>query len=387
MSKIGIITMYYQSQNCGGNLQAYALEKFINKHGFDAEQISYDYQHSDAKKDLGATPNGKTLNVKRLFRVGKKVLLRILKNSYYADIIDARKKSFEIFNKNIIKHSFTIYSDKTIQDANNDYEIFITGSDQVWNLNWYDPNFFLSFVDHSKPKIAYAASIAMEQLNSKQSEIVKRHLCDFQAISVRENNAVRLIKSVYEGGVEHVLDPTLLLDANDWDTLCGERMIEENYLFCYFLGENTKERALAKKFARAKGLKIVVIPFANGCFVPEDLHFGDIIIKDSSPQVFLSLIKYAKCVFTDSFHAVIFSNIYHKEFFVFNRSARGEMSSRIDSITHLLKTSERFCNTAQRENLNYIISQPELDYTIINTDFETKKQKSIAFLLESIRGK
>lgn len=109
-------------------------------------------------------------------------------------------------------------------------------------------------------------------------------------------------------------------------------------------------------------------------------------LYDTSPEQFLSLIKHASYVFTDSFHAVVFSNIYQKQYFVFNRSKRGEMSTRIVDITALFGQEERFCRDKTREKLAYITALSDIDYKKENEAFENAKRESIEFLKKNLEG-
>ena len=149
----------------------------------------------------------------------------------------------------------------------------------------------------------------------------------------------------------------------------AKKMIEEKYVFCYFLGENNKERKIAREFAKLHNLRLVTIPHAGGIIQSIDRNFGDKRLYDASPEHFLSLIKYAEFIFTDSFHAVLFSNIYQKQYFVFNRSSKGEMSSRIVDITKLFHQEDRFCAGKEKEKLEYITLLPNIDYTQENEEF------------------
>ena len=115
-----------------------------------------------------------------------------------------------------------------------------------------------------------------------------------------------------------------------------------------------------------------------------DRNFGDEQLYDASPEQFVSLIKYAKYVFTDSFHAVVFSNIYKKQYFVFNRSSEGEMSSRIVDITELFNQRERFCEGKEHETMEYISSLADIDYSVENAVFENSRKKSLEFLITNL---
>ena len=129
---------------------------------------------------------------------------------------------------------------------------------------------------------------------------------------MREKSAERLLQELARVDVQTVVDPTLLLTKEEWDIVCSPRVIEEDYIFCYFLGTNKNERVLAEKFSQLLNIKLVITPQPCGRFqlYSYDRKFGDERLYDASPEQFLSLIKHARYVFTDSFHAVVFSNVY-----------------------------------------------------------------------------
>ena len=291
----------------------------------------------------------------------------------------------QYFNQEIIPHSETIFCNETICNCINDYDAFITGSDQVWNLRWSNFVFLLGFVPSDKVKISYAASIARDSLTSEQKKIFEEGLKDYQAISVREQSAVALLEGLSPVDIQITLDPTLLLTQEDWDKICAERVIKEDYCFCYFLGNNKKGRKIAQTFANKHNLKLIMIPHATGSSISvQDLAMRGQKLYDVSPQQFLSLIKYAKYVFTDSFHAVVFSNIYQKQYFVFRREKNDVSSSRIIDITHLFHQKVRFCSDNKKENLQYLNSLKDIDYTQANPTFERLRQESIEFLKRNL---
>lgn len=385
--KIAILTMYYESANYGGNLQAYALCKAIGKYTrHNAKQICYLWAN-------GIRPlikhQAKTNVARKILRCIKhshhfiNFLLVRIKKDKFNKIFKERKVALKNFNKSLIPHSNVVYSIKDITDSLPYYDAFITGSDQVWNTNSYIPDFFLNFVPSDKIKISYAASISKDSLTDKEKEVFKRSLADFKAVSVREEQAVELIKDLSPVSPVVTLDPTLLLDEIDWDNVCAPRVVQDDYIFCYFLGNNTNERKIAKKFAKEKGLKLVSVPL-TGAKVYSDLKFGDVILPAASPEEFISLIKHASYVFTDSFHAVVFSQIYKRQYFVFNRDSKGSMNSRIINITNLFNTQERFCNGKDRETLKYVQSLNYIDFTHPNKEFEVLKEFSINFLKENL---
>lgn len=397
MKKIGIITLYSHSKNYGGNLQAYALVEVLRKLGQNAEQIDYDMDDgvvvkTDDYKDKFRQLVGKdcVFIVKKLYnaikfrikRLVKKIKLATLYKRYckeYEKGKIARDNEIEKFNR-AVPHSNKKYGIENVIEAQ-DYDLYITGSDQVWNMEWYRKAFFLDFVD-GKEKLSYAASISMIELTDKERTVVSNHLKDYKAISVREKNDLRLLSGIDCVTPQLTLDPTLLLSREDWDKITADIMIDQEYVFCYYLGVDKENRRLAKQFAKKHKLKLVTVPFINGLNCA-DCGFGDERLYVGVEQ-FLSLIKYAKYVFTDSFHAVVFSNIYHRQYFVFNRSSKGEMNSRIYNVTELLENPERFCDTKEKESLQYIETLEPINY---NRDFEKYdilKEQSIKFLLDNL---
>lgn len=367
------------SKNYGGNLQAYAMVTFLNKREYNAAQISY---IMNSRQNVKVSVIVKLKD--KVYKIKQKLtgILNQVEDKKY-NILKRQEKAFLIFNQNI-PHSETIYDNFSVLNCINDYDYFITGSDQVWNLNCYHSAYFLDFVPSTKTKISYAASIAKDSLTNEQKEIFRKSLKDYKAVSVREKSAEKLLEGLSPVEVQTVLDPTLLLTREDWDEVCSERVISEKYVFCYFLGVNKQARNLAEKFARLRKLKLVALPHTGGIKLM-DRKFGDERLYDVSPEQFISLIKHAEYVFTDSFHAVVFSNIYQKQYFVFNRSKKGEMSSRIVDITELFHQEERFCAGKERETMEYVTSLANIDYTKRNEEFEKMKEKSISFLENSLK--
>lgn len=386
MKKIGIVTHYYASTNYGGNLQAYALCQAIRGLDFDAKQISLVLDFASSKLKTKENSLFKRVLRGKVSEFIPKVIDRLrarLARKHIRAYSQQRKTAFVSFNLDLIPHTEEIYKESSISACLDEFDCFVTGSDQVWNPLSYKPSFFLSFVPSEKRKISYAASVATETLSEEQASVFKEHLKDFHAISVREDSAVDLIQPLAPVPVKHTLDPTLLLEASDWDAVCSERIIPEDYVFCYFLGYNQKERKLAKQYAKKHNLKLVTIPMINYGLSVADVGFGDVKLSNASVQDFISLIKHAKRVFTDSFHASVFSIIYNTPFFVFQRGKSGEMSSRITSLLSLFSLEERFC-TYDKSSLSYL---EQLDGEGLHPSYEKyneKKKESIAFLTENL---
>lgn len=382
---IKIITLFYNSTNYGGILQSYALTKKINE--FDnvkACQICYTKIVNASKKRIKLK---KIFNLPLVCRYIRAKIIRLFSLGELKKIKDVKKKRSELFSvfvdKNIPK-TLKEYNRYNIKELIDETDVFLAGSDQVWNVNFYDESYRLEFVPSSKYKFSYAAGVSSGVLTDEQQEVFKKALTSFDAISVREKNAIDTLQALTDKRVEWVLDPTLLLSDKDWDQICSERKVKEKYVFCYFLGALAISNKKITKFAKSRNLKVVCMPYLWGTS-KKDSNFGDYKIYDAAPHDFISLIKYAEYVFTDSFHATVFSHIYKKNFFVFNRAGFKSMNDRIYSLTSLFDTQERFCDTTEKGNLGYIESLPSIDYNRPFPKFDEMKEKSVNFLKENLK--
>ncbi len=342
-NKIGIITHYYKSHNYGGNLQAFALCKYLNNLGFSAEQICYQNKApASLRRSLAFAYHAFFNSVEKI------------KHHSVLENIKLRNRKIEGFNRDEIPHSKRVFSGLDFRDMTDYYDFFITGSDQVWHPLAVCDAYLLNFNKKGINKISYAASVSKDSLTEAEKEYYKKALADYKAISVREQEAVGLISSISQCDVSWAVDPVFLLDRDEWDLYASKRIVNEKYLFCYFLGDDANQRKVAKEYAKSNGLKIVTLPHLKGKFVKEDDGFGDVPLYEISPFDMVSLIKYSDCVMTDSFHALAFSLIFDKKFFVFDRKAAASMASRIRSVLDLFDMSICFCNTDQKISLDYI---------------------------------
>ena len=393
-NKIGIISFYYNNHNYGGMLQAYALCEFLNQSEFNAEQICYVRNNKPLENAKNPTKHDKHkivkyFNPKNYLRFAKKKLYRFA-DKYHISNKPDWKVRIEKFNKfqNSIPHSQEVYYKDTIEQSCKKYDKFIVGSDQVWNMAWTDDTYFLSFLNDKKRKISYAASFGNTNFSDEQLKFIKEKLLGFKAISVREEHSADVLKQILpEKSVEWVLDPTLLLEREDWDKLAAERLIKKKYIVCYIFGEDDKLRNLVKQFAKDKKIKIVNIAHLYDYRITKsDIGFGDYKFNNISPNEFISLIKYSECVFTNSFHACVFASVYHKNFFVFRRHDLMDMTDRIYSLCQLFECQDNFCNTDDKCNIEYINKIYQTNNNKELKLFKKMQNKSKTFLINSLLG-
>ncbi len=376
MVKAGIITHYYKSTNYGGNLQAYALAEYLRKNGVDAEQICFERVPSSGIKSRAIMALS-ALKKAKLALLHPKVSLNIRK----------RNKRISDFNRNAIAHSRRVYTKANIHEAADEYDVFITGSDQVWHPSAVCDEYLLDFVPKEKKKISYAASVATDSLSADVQSRYKKSFADYDAISVREKNATELIAPLYDGCVEHCADPVFLLSGEEWESVLPENKYKEKYVFCYFLGNNPENRKLSSEYAKKLGYTLISMPHLLGRFIPSDEADYEICEYDASPADFISLIKNAEAVFTDSFHASAFSVIYRKNFFVLPRS-KGEnaMSSRIYSLLGSVGAEERFCDTREKQTLSYVLENEKNGYYSEDAELDALICRSKEYLKINVRG-
>lgn len=354
-------------------MQAYSLTQYLLKQGLKVEQIRYNH--------FTALPLQKRAKINIIKIIS---IIRNPEHFYIKMRINHRNKIVVHASEKMVPHSNKVYTEKNVSSCLEDYSAFITGSDQVWHGEW--PAYFLSFVPSGKRKIAYAASTGKSKLTDTDIKMICDYTKDFKAISVREKDtAEALSKALPSSKIEFVLDPTLLLEKTDWETITNSRIIEGKYLFCYYLGNDIRVRSIATEYGRKNGLKVVTIPHMQGRVYSSDLSFGDIQSFDASPKDFLSYIKYADIVFTDSFHATIFSQIFNTQYIIFGRIEHKEMNNRIETLTDIFHTQYRFITEEEHYNLEYIEKLETIDYSITSDRFKMLKKKSKDFLLNSLK--
>ena len=325
--KIGIMTLFHDNYNYGAVLQAYALQKAIEKLGHNAEILDYDRTaepidpvdnsiFSKIRKKLGSIEAyGDVYNLTHLFA----------SKSHYVIGITERKKRFQQFYQNHLKVS-KYYNLGTVSASNNDFDAFVCGSDQVWRPGSFDPNYYLAYAAQGKRKISYAASLGVRELIKAAQQTMLPLIEGLDAISVREQEAAEILKK-FGINAQVTLDPTLLWDRSFWEDIAADGGLEKReYILCYFIGENNANREIARKVSKKKGLPLVAIPGVSR-ILPYDFQYADINKTEAGPDEFLGLIRDAAVVVTDSFHACVFSTVFNTPFVAVERFAQNDSNS------------------------------------------------------------
>lgn len=381
---IKILTFFYNSTNYGGMLQAYALCRFLSIHNYKCEQICY-----------SPTQSGKSSFIKKLKRLNiKKVFIKLhmLGNAMLFKLFckngNIRRQRFRDFQEQEVPHTTNVFTEKNLSLSVSSNDVIIVGSDQVWNPFWTNDNYFLDFVPSGCPKIAYAASLGISSIPPELFINRKKFLDRFHLISVREKIAQQLLSVYTRARIHYVVDPTFLIKREQWDLLCQPPSIKEPYIFAYILGNNKNQKSLIKKIASLLNCKVVYIPHVHFLFNFNDLKIGDYNITDAGPKEFIGLIKNAEMVLTDSFHGCVFSIIYHKKFWAFNRHSANDkenMNSRLDSLFSTLKLQNRYIKSLNIQDLSIDYLQQPIDYVKVQSECDTFIKTSSSLLLNAIK--
>ena len=359
MNKIKIVT-FQNAYNYGAILQCIGLYNFLKKNKYKVEILNYD-----------------NLNISNDYKVFKKVrgnhpVLRFIKYSYRGIVnyknLTLRKNAFENFLNDNSNLTQKMTKEEIIQErfAN---QIFIVGSDQVWNsriTHGIDQIYTLDFSDNIK-KISYAASIGRDNLS--ENDIIK--LCNklgkFNHISVRENTAKELLSGYLKNNIDVVLDPSFLLSEQEWLNVANqnERIINEPYIFVYMsLGECSK---IENYLQRLTNFKIIYIDEKNIFYRNSEN------VSWATPFDFINLIKYSEYVITTSFHASVFSIIFKKKFWVVLPKFVG---SRITDLLEEFKLGNRIVNSVDmfsRKNYEEDINYEEV-FKLVNIKIKKSKE-------------
>ena len=360
--KIKVITCH-EVYNHGASLQEYALLYFLNSNCHNAEAINFKPWYLRYNFSIFHVPP--KFN-KPLF----KYLYIVAKLSFKVKSL-RRQKAFDTFAH------LNIPTDKLLYKSNEDLkknlplaDAYICGSDQIWNSyfeNGKDPAFYLNFVPNYKLKMSYAASFAIETVQKEFKALATENLISFKAISVRETSGVRILQ---EMGIEHVtqvLDPVFLLPSSHWDIFIQD--VAGKFVFIYDFDSSPLIKLIALHLKKEKGYKIYT--------VNHNIMYADKNFYSKGPELFLSLVKQAQHIVTNSFHALTFSLIFNKEVIVINRNV--EINTRMRDLLHLLEM-KRLVNSFEE----YLEVQP-IKYDIVNKLLSEKIISSQEFLLNNLK--
>lgn len=365
--KIGIITIHRSQNNYGAALQAFALWKYVTSLGFDCEIIDlYRPIHPGFQASRGHLPLRKKKKrvIKSFFNKIKSLFLKDNKPNTKRILTPEAVQRFEEFNS-LIKYSHPYFSVDSLYDNPPEYDVYITGSDQVWNptMPYCIEPYFLNFVTNGGRKLSYAASIGISELLPEENSSFRRWLSSYDAISVREKTGSEKICEITgRDNVIQVCDPTFLLEKEAWLRISTPPSVSSKYLLLFTLSFNSLLFEYAMQLKLQSGLELVYLSYGNPVKLPDDCHG----VSDAGPREFLGYLNSAEMVITDSFHGTALSLILQANNFYSYISPKNNRGSRI---TDLLDTY----------NLSSHLLNPEL-----STTYDELSSNNIDWLNESL---
>ena len=361
--KIGVMT-FHNVYNYGGMLQAYALIYALNSKG----AVCIDYIQEDREKHYNVIFSKDYSLKHNLKNFVKKIILK--EN-------EAKNNAFKLFMKEYLPITNSRYSSSDDLDKLNDeFDVFISGSDQIWNPIFsggaIDLNYLLEFSDKTK-KVAYGSSAGSYLFSELEKETLANSLNKFQHIGVREAFLQEQLNSSVQKKIATVLDPTLLLRAGDWRKISKPMNIKDDYVLLYSFDNN--ESCLKIANIVAKKLKCKVLTICPKLFNNKGT---DIQLKAVGPREFIWLFENSKFVVTNSFHGTCFSVNFRKNFFsIYKKSNPYRVLGLLDSIG----LSGRIVKEVNGINsINW-----QIDYNSIEDRIEEVVSFSNDFLAKSIK--
>lgn len=355
--KIGILTQHFLL-NYGGIIQNYALQQVLMKLGHEPLTFEHDTCYSRTRWFL-------------------RTVKHILRNRSFRNLPVYPIYKGRIGNKNFIKFVLKNIKSVPVTDftpsltAQYGIDAYVVGSDQVWrpafNLGPRLGNMFLNFADDKVKKFSYAASFGCKEweYTKEQEKTCSKLARRFDAISVREASAVDLCKNHFGVDASLVLDPTLLLDKEDYGKVCHDVPKKEKHIFVYSLVVSEGVLAVAEKVAEAMGLSIIV------------KQAGRKVKKEDTIEDWFAEFRDADYVVTDSFHGMVFSIIFNKPFSIVMNPSGG--NDRYLSLLSQLGLMERIVS----DELQPVFSA--IDWSDVNHRLTELRKASFEFLKTNLK--
>lgn len=378
MKKIAVVNRT-NLKNYGSILQCFALCEAVKQLGYDCEVI---WEQGNVSKNYD-------FRVKKLMMILAKMIvhpflaLDVLKTLREVKAKPVSEEKIIKFNDFVDKHiEQRFFSNKSFCKIakGNEYVKFICGSDQVWcsTTLYVDPLMYLRFAPMQK-RIAYAPSIGRNYIPSYNWRQMQKYINDIPYVSIREEDGKKLIKELTGRDVPVVLDPTLLVEKDKWDNISYSNIRPKGkYIVLYFLDEPSEinQKGIVN-FFKVNRFKVYSIGqklrFLEKQMLVEDPECG--------PNDFLNLVRNAEMVITDSYHGMLFSIIFEKNFWAIERNYQQyDQSSRHTTILKKLKLEDRYVNTCES------ISMEDIDYDIVYRLLEYLREDSLRYLRQAIEG-
>lgn len=362
--KIGIIT-FHSAHNYGACLQAYALQTLLNNNGYDVNIIDFRNEFIDKNFRPFAIREG---NIYRKIR------------SIAINIVCLNKNVKRYLNFKRFINSYYILTDKVTPSNLDDklgqyFDVIITGSDQVWNPNLAGgllDAYTLNWGCEETKRIAYAASVGDVKIVQNNVEKFRNKLKKIDNISVRETDLKKELEIILEKNINVVLDPTLLLGVDFWNSMAISGP-KEKYLFAYAIGNHDIHQQFVNYVSEKMNMPVIHVERRN--------KYKNVLLNcyEAGPCEFLGLVRDSQIVITTSFHSTVFSILFHKQFWVVPPSDTGE---RILELLKLVGLTNRIIGG--ENDFDKVDLQNSINYSEVDKKIEIAKLDSKTWLFSAI---
>lgn len=357
--KVGILTLP-NSTSYGASLQMFALYQALKKENVEPEIINYQNLYMKEGRHTSVSRNS------RVKKVCSAMLHMRLKQKFHRF-----EKSMRMYPRKPLNQS------DMLSAVSSRYDAAICGSDQVWNpdITGSDLSYFLSFCGPNTKRVSYAPSFGRTILPEDFQALIRRELEMFTQLSVRETDGQKLLKKIIEKDVPIVLDPSFLLDCNEWmqqESKYG--VCNEPYILYYTVRSSHSLLRFCMDLAKKKNMKVVVVGgniFSNLLGRNRDIHYA----CDIDPREWLYLLHHAQCVVTNSFHGTAFSINYQKDFYVEFSSLT---NSRLENIIRIFGLEDRVIKDGKA------LSEASINYFMIADTMDALRKQSIDYLRKAV---
>lgn len=369
--RIALIT-WFSYHNYGSALQVSALHEVLGRLPYHVDVV--DYQPKG--KYTGRQDQGKSLGL--FVDYARKGMVK-LTDAVYSPA--GRERLFDSFLVERLSFTDPCPTLAELEGLNDQYDIFVCGSDQIWAPNVFDPHYFLDFAGDDRLKVAYAPSVGLPRVDDRDVARQMARLCGrIDALSTREESGSRIVSGLTEREVATVLDPTLLLGRDDWAKVAGESglHVDGRYLLAYMLGHDEAQWRRVYALGRRLGLPVRVIPVFG-----RDLRREGCIKEPVGPREFVWLLANASYVCTDSFHGVAFSVNLGREFCAFERfrsTSKINQNSRVYNLLDKVGLRDRL---ATGDAADEALVEP-IDWDGANERLTAEREASISWLRSAL---
>ena len=363
--KINVVTAAPYVQNYGSMLLTYATQRLLEAKDFDVEILNY------SRQSLQEAISFKELLYALAVRDGSKnkpaIVRFAMAIALYSSEMTMAKVVRDFMCKYINISPIRYLDEDSLLNNMPEADIYCTGGDQMWNeqCNFHRTlrEFYLTFAPKDKPKVSFSTSIGKERFDEWELPEVLPLLKEYDLSSVREANTKPYFESLGIQNVYHLIDPTLLLPKEKWKEIVAPCQIKEDYILLYEISRKGNLTACAKELAKRTGKKLVRI----NRYVLDKVRCGKSILCPT-PEEWLSLFCHADAVVTNSFHGVVFSTIFERQFVL----VPGANPVRLVNMMKTLGISGRTCSDPAKVLEVY---KTPIDYSEVDKHLKEERRK------------